>query len=231
MEGIVRRCRRECGLEVIRSGESAAYDQREDGNTNGNTTGEGQLDLHMEPEKGFSVAERLSSRLSTEELPSRTGPSSSDGEEHSAERNADSETATGDTTANSTDDVIDPSIPPPNTPAQSSRVGMTPREEALRPWCATAGIPEEVLVRLRNEDVWRPEDLIHLEKQDLADIVRGMKKGIQGRFYAAVHDLRKAKGLVPATPRLPHAISEELNSCSPGSALYSSPGSDHNRTA
>jgi len=107
-------------------------------------------------------------------------------------------------------------IPPPTTPATASRIGMTPREQALRPWCSSSGIPEEVLGRLREEDVWGPDDLTHLEKQDLADIVRGMKKGVQGRFYSAVHGLRKAKGLVPGTPRLLQTI-PELNS---GAGVY-----------
>lgn len=104
-----------------------------------------------------------------------------------------------------------PSVDMPTKPAKPTRVGMTPREEALRPWCALAGVPEEVLIRLRAEDVWHPEDLLHLEKPDLADIVKGMKKGVQGRFFSAVHSMRKAKGLVPPTPRVPESPAPELN--------------------
>merc|ERR1712093_847860 len=89
---------------------------------------------------------------------------------------------------------------PSNPSAAATALGMTPREEALRPWCASSGIPEEVLERLRHEDVWSAEDLLHLEKADLAEIVKGLKKGVQGRFFSAVHSLRKANGLGSLLP-------------------------------
>jgi len=96
------------------------------------------------------------------------------------------------------------SVPPPTPAAKLSRPEMTPREEALRPWCASHGMSEDVLDRLRSEDVWCPDDLAHLDRSDLADIVRGMKKGVQGRFYSAVHGLRQAKGLSLLLPAAAH---------------------------
>eukprot|EP00448_Togula_jolla_P030524 CAMPEP_0170628204 /NCGR_PEP_ID=MMETSP0224-20130122/32523_1 /TAXON_ID=285029 /ORGANISM="Togula jolla, Strain CCCM 725" /LENGTH=343 /DNA_ID=CAMNT_0010955541 /DNA_START=35 /DNA_END=1062 /DNA_ORIENTATION=+ len=115
-----------------------------------------------------------------------------------------SETTAGNTAseATSADDVADASLALRPTPlAMPWREGMTPREAALRPWCASSGLCEELVQRLRTEDVWCPEDLAHLDKQDLADIARGLKKGVQGRFYAAVHALRKDLGLVVSAAR------------------------------
>lgn len=62
---------------------------------------------------------------------------------------------------------------------------------SLEDWCRSVGLSDEVLRRLQEERFRCPTHLVHLSKDDLEEVVEGLRLGEKAHFFHAVHQLKE----------------------------------------